>query len=205
MQPSLHGFRWFVIFLKLHHVVNPVFVGATAESVAGLYARALKKGFHVVTPNKKANTRELAVQLRRNATSQHKFYTETNGKAENTSYWICRIVAAGERYFEGILSNTAFIFGKLKDFLFQKWPHLREKRALQRPDPRDDFIGQDVARKLLILAREAGLEHRWKWKACYRRLLWGKSADNLWRCCLIDAGIFGTSWARSRRKESIAS
>ena len=32
------------------------------------------------------------------------------------------------------------------------------KKALQEPDPRDDLSGQDVARKLLILAREAGLE-----------------------------------------------
>lgn len=53
-----------LLFIKLHHVVNPVFVDCTsAESTAGLYARALKEGFHVVTPNKKANTRELAITM----------------------------------------------------------------------------------------------------------------------------------------------
>ncbi len=51
-QPS--DFDVLLSFIKLHHVVNPVFVDCTsAESVAGLYARALKEGFHVVTPNKK--------------------------------------------------------------------------------------------------------------------------------------------------------
>ena len=41
-QPS--DFDVLLSFIKLHHVVNPVFVDCTtAESVAGLYARALKR------------------------------------------------------------------------------------------------------------------------------------------------------------------
>lgn len=51
-QPS--DFDVLLSFIKLHHVVNPVFVDCTsADSVAGLYVRALGEGFHVVTPNKK--------------------------------------------------------------------------------------------------------------------------------------------------------
>ena len=57
-QPS--DFDVLLSFIKLHHVVNPVFVDCTsAESLASLYERALAEGFHVVTPNKKANTRAL--------------------------------------------------------------------------------------------------------------------------------------------------
>lgn len=52
IQPS--DFDVLLSFIKFHHVVNPVFVDCTsAQSVANLYARALKEGFHVVTPNKK--------------------------------------------------------------------------------------------------------------------------------------------------------
>lgn len=72
-QPS--DFDVLLSFIKLHHVVNPVFVDCTtAESVAGLYERALKEGFHVITPNKKANTRELDYynQVRENARKNHR-------------------------------------------------------------------------------------------------------------------------------------
>ncbi|OIT24534.1 bifunctional aspartate kinase/homoserine dehydrogenase I, partial [Glaesserella parasuis] len=58
-QPS--DFDVLLSFIKLHHVVNPVFVDCTtAQSVANLYSRALKEGFHVITPNKKANTSSYA-------------------------------------------------------------------------------------------------------------------------------------------------
>ena len=90
MRPNLSDFDVLLSFIKLHHVVNPVFVDCTtAESVAGLYARALKEGFHVVTPNKKANTRELAYyhELRRNAqASQHKFLYENQRRRWLTGY-----------------------------------------------------------------------------------------------------------------------
>lgn len=58
-QPS--DFDVLLSFIKLHHVVNPVFVDCTsAESVAGLYARALKKKVSMwLRQTKKANTREL--------------------------------------------------------------------------------------------------------------------------------------------------
>ena len=35
---------------------------------------------------------------------------------------------------------------------------LAREKGFTEPDPRDDLSGQDVARKLLILAREAGIE-----------------------------------------------
>ncbi|VGM94768.1 Aspartokinase I/homoserine dehydrogenase I [uncultured Avibacterium sp.] len=164
-QPS--DFDVLLSFIKLHHVVNPVFVDCTsAESVAGLYARALSEGFHVVTPNKKANTRELAYYnlLRENARqSQHKFLYETNvGAGLPVIENLQNLLAAGDELirFSGILSGSlSFIFGKLEEGLsLSEVTALAREKGFTEPDPRDDLSGQDVARKLLILAREAGLQ-----------------------------------------------
>ncbi|MCW9709944.1 bifunctional aspartate kinase/homoserine dehydrogenase I [Avibacterium sp. 21-586] len=164
-QPS--DFDVLLSFIKLHHVVNPVFVDCTsAESVAGLYARALSEGFHVVTPNKKANTRELAYYnlLRENARkSQHKFLYETNvGAGLPVIENLQNLLAAGDELirFSGILSGSlSFIFGKLEEGLsLSEVTTLAREKGFTEPDPRDDLSGQDVARKLLILAREAGLQ-----------------------------------------------
>ncbi|MCW9733552.1 bifunctional aspartate kinase/homoserine dehydrogenase I [Avibacterium sp. 20-15] len=164
-QPS--DFDVLLSFIKLHHVVNPVFVDCTsAESVAGLYARALSEGFHVVTPNKKANTRELEYYnlLRENARkSQHKFLYETNvGAGLPVIENLQNLLAAGDELirFSGILSGSlSFIFGKLEEGLsLSEVTALAREKGFTEPDPRDDLSGQDVARKLLILAREAGMQ-----------------------------------------------
>ncbi|MBN6711640.1 bifunctional aspartate kinase/homoserine dehydrogenase I [Haemophilus haemoglobinophilus] len=164
-QPS--DFDVLLSFIKLHHVVNPVFVDCTtAESVAGLYERALKEGFHVVTPNKKANTRELDYynQVRENARkNQRKFLYDTNvGAGLPVIENLQNLLAAGDDVvrFNGILSGSlSFIFGKLEEGLsLSEATALAREKGFTEPDPRDDLSGQDVARKLLILARETGLE-----------------------------------------------
>ncbi|WP_044470559.1 bifunctional aspartate kinase/homoserine dehydrogenase I [Mannheimia massilioguelmaensis] len=164
-QPS--DFDVLLSFIKLHHVVNPVFVDCTtAESVSGLYARALSEGFHVVTPNKKANTREIAYYnlVRENARkNQRKFLYDTNvGAGLPVIENLQNLLAAGDEveYFSGILSGSlSFIFGKLEEGLsLSEVTTLAREKGFTEPDPRDDLSGQDVARKLLILAREIGLE-----------------------------------------------
>jgi aspartokinase/homoserine dehydrogenase 1 len=43
--------------VKEYHLLNPVIVDCTSsQAVADQYADFLREGFHVVTPNKKANT-----------------------------------------------------------------------------------------------------------------------------------------------------
>lgn len=163
-QPS--DFDVLLSFIKLHHVVNPVFVDCTAaQSVANLYTRALKEGFHVVTPNKKANTGSYRYyqELREAARQgQHKFLYETNvGAGLPVIENLQNLLAAGDEVekFEGILSGSlSFIFGKLDEGLsLSEATLIAKEKGFTEPDPRDDLSGADVARKLLILARETGL------------------------------------------------
>ncbi|EPY99019.1 bifunctional aspartate kinase/homoserine dehydrogenase I [Mannheimia haemolytica] len=164
IQPS--DFDILLSFIKFHHVVNPVFVDCTsAQSVANLYARALKEGFHVVTPNKKANTSgyDYYLEMRENARqSQHKFLYETNvGAGLPVIENLQNLLAAGDEVekFEGILSGSlSFIFGKLEEGLtLSQATLIAKEKGFTEPDPRDDLSGADVARKLLILVRETGL------------------------------------------------
>ncbi len=163
-QPS--DFDVLLSFIKLHHVVNPVFVDCTSsDSVPALYARALKEGFHVVTPNKKANTRELEYYnlLRENSRgTQRKFLYDTNvGAGLPVIDNLQNLLAAGDDVvkFNGILSGSlSFIFGELETGkTLSEITALAREKGFTEPDPRDDLSGTDVARKLLILAREIGL------------------------------------------------
>ena len=149
------------------HIINPVIVDCTSnDAIAARYVDFLGAGFHVVTANKKANTSSMDYyqQLRFMAlTKRRKFLYDTNVGAglpviENMQ----NLFNAGDQLvkFNGILSGSlSFIFGKLDDGLsFSDVTTQARNMGFTEPDPRDDLSGTDVARKLLILAREAGLE-----------------------------------------------
>lgn len=149
------------------HIINPVIVDCTSnDAIAARYVDFLGAGFHVVTANKKANTSSMEYyhQLRLTALmKRRKFLYDTNVGAglpviENMQ----NLLNAGDRLvkFNGILSGSlSFIFGKLDEGkLFSEVTLEARNLGFTEPDPRDDLSGTDVARKLLILAREAGME-----------------------------------------------
>ncbi|MFQ6371302.1 bifunctional aspartate kinase/homoserine dehydrogenase I [Shewanella sp. YIC-542] len=151
---------------KEQQLLTPVFVDCTSsDEIAAQYPQVMAAGFHVVTPNKKANTRDLAFyrQLRQSALAQRRqFLYETNvGAGLPVIDNLKKLIFAGDKllHFKGILSGSlSYIFGKLEEgmSLSEATAHAREK-CFTEPDPRDDLNGMDVARKVLILAREAGM------------------------------------------------
>lgn len=161
---DLHAmFAW----AKEQQLVNPVFLDCTGnQAIADSYLDAMNSGLHVVTPNKKANTRDFAYYqaLRETALLQRRqfLYETTVGAGLPVIDNLKKLISAGDELyrFKGILSGSlSFIFGKLDEgmTLSQATTIAREK-CYTEPDPRDDLSGMDVARKVLILAREAGYE-----------------------------------------------
>ncbi|HEY7865964.1 MAG TPA: bifunctional aspartate kinase/homoserine dehydrogenase I [Psychromonas sp.] len=149
------------------HIINPVIVDCTSnDAIAARYVDFLGAGFHVVAANKKANTFSMDYyhQLRLTALmKRRKFLYDTNVGAglpviENMQ----NLFKAGDQLvkFNGILSGSlSFIFGKLDNGKkFSEVTAEARNLGFTEPDPREDLSGTDVARKLLILAREAGME-----------------------------------------------
>ncbi|QGY27967.1 bifunctional aspartate kinase/homoserine dehydrogenase I [Pantoea cypripedii] len=151
--------------VKEYHLLNPVIVDCTSsQAVADQYADFLADGFHVVTPNKKANTSSWNYyqQMRAAAEkSRRKFLYDTNvGAGLPVIENLQNLLNAGDELikFSGILSGSlSFIFGKLDEGVsLSAATNMARELGFTEPDPRDDLSGTDVARKLLILAREAG-------------------------------------------------
>lgn len=149
------------------HLVNPVLVDCTSdERLALSYIELMQSGFHVVTPNKKANTgsMEYYYGLRRTARVFHrKFLYEANvGAGLPVINTLQNQLAAGDELFEfsGIMSGTlSYIFGLVEDGMtLSEATRDAYEKGLTEPNPSDDLEGLDVARKLLILARECGYE-----------------------------------------------
>jgi aspartokinase/homoserine dehydrogenase 1 len=154
-------------FVRDNCLVNPVIVDCTTSSqIADGYVDFLTAGFHVVTPNKKANSAnaEYYQQLRSAAqeTNRQFLYETTVGAGLPVIDNLQKLIFAGDNLqkFEGILSGSlSYIFGKLDEgFSLSEATEIAKQKGFTEPDPRDDLSGLDVARKLLIVAREAGLK-----------------------------------------------
>lgn len=151
--------------VREYHLLNPVIVDCTtSEDVARQYADFLRQGFHVVTPNKKANTASMRYyqEIRKAAElTRRKFLYDTNvGAGLPVIENLQNLLNAGDELlrFSGILSGSlSFIFGKLDEGMnLSQATRMARELGYTEPDPRDDLSGMDVARKLLILARETG-------------------------------------------------
>ncbi|WP_417761293.1 bifunctional aspartate kinase/homoserine dehydrogenase I [Shewanella sp.] len=151
---------------KEQQLLNPVLVDCTSSSaIASTYPDIMNAGFHVVTPNKKANTADMDFYrvLRKTALSQRRqFLYETNvGAGLPVIDNLKKLMYAGDKLksFKGILSGSlSYIFGMLEQGMsLSEATLIAREKCFTEPDPRDDLNGMDVARKVLIIAREAGM------------------------------------------------
>ena len=121
---------------------------------------------HIATPNKRANSMSMAFykELRANANKmRRRFLYETNvGAGLPIIDTLQNLFKSGDRLtgFYGIMSGSlSYIFGRLDEGVsFSKAVLEAKEKRYTEPDPRDDLGGLDVARKALIIAREAGME-----------------------------------------------
>lgn len=151
--------------IKDHLLYNPVIIDCTASTqIANLYCKILKNKINIVTPNKKANTNSFLYyqKIRKIAKKNNKkFLYETNVSAGLPIIQTLKnLFDSGDKLisFTGILSGSlSFIFGKLEEGIsISESTKMAQKLGFTEPNPKDDLSGIDVARKLLILAREAG-------------------------------------------------
>ncbi|XP_011036271.1 PREDICTED: bifunctional aspartokinase/homoserine dehydrogenase 2, chloroplastic-like [Populus euphratica] len=150
-----------------HFIPNTVLVDCTADSsVASCYHDWLRRGIHVITPNKKANSGPLDQYSKLRALQRqsytHYFYEATVGAGLPIISTLRGLLETGDKILriEGIFSGTlSYIFNNFKGTrAFSDVVAEAKQAGYTEPDPRDDLSGTDVARKVIILARESGLK-----------------------------------------------
>ncbi|HEX7417178.1 MAG TPA: bifunctional aspartate kinase/homoserine dehydrogenase I [Steroidobacteraceae bacterium] len=157
----------FIEHVQVDYLPHTVLLDCTAsEAVARRYRDWLAGGLHIVTPNKKANSADLgyyrSMQSARRASGAHYLYEATVGAGLPVIHTLRDLRETGDEItsIEGIFSGTlAYLFNVYDgERAFSEIVRDAQQRGYTEPDPRDDLSGTDVARKLIILGREMGLE-----------------------------------------------
>lgn len=159
--------RQFVERMKQMNLQNSVFVDCTSSyDVVGHYEELLRSHISIVTPSKLANSGSYAEYRKiRDLASRYgaKFLYETNvGAGLPVITTLTDLKNSGDKILkiEGVLSGTlSYIYNNFrKGVRFADVVRKAKELGYTEPDPRQDLSGMDVARKILILARETGLK-----------------------------------------------
>lgn len=145
---------------------NAVFVDNTAnDEVTDYYEQILDASISISTPNKIATSsaylkyeRLKNIALKRGV----QFAYETNvGAGLPVISTLNDLISSGDRILkiEAVLSGSlSFIFNQFRPGMrFSEIVKAAKDKGYTEPDPRIDLSGQDVRRKLVILARETGI------------------------------------------------
>ena len=156
-------------YAKKHHLENLIAIDNTADKFfVSNYIALVKAGFNLVSSNKIANTisydfyKQLRVALKNN---KKQYLYETNvGAGLPLIDTIKLLHDSGENItrIRGVFSGSlSYIFNRFSEekVPFSEVLAAAIDKGYTEPDPREDLSGNDVARKLLILARELDLEN----------------------------------------------
>ena len=155
-----------VSHVHAEHLPHAVIIDATASAeLPQRYESWLAKGINIITPNKKGNAGPLVSyrSLRETARRHQRYFLyETNvGAGLPIIHTLRDLLETGDEIvkIEGVLSGTlSYIFNSLDGTHgFSEIVREAHAQGFTEPDPREDLSGVDVARKLIILAREMGL------------------------------------------------
>ncbi len=158
-----------ISYAKQHHLENLIAVDNTAShDFVAHYFDLVENGFDLVSSNKIANTLGFDYyQLLRDELSkyQKQYLYETNvGAGLPLIDTIKLLHLSGENItgIKGVFSGSlSYIFNTFSEVDMPFSAILKEamKQGFTEPDPREDLSGNDVGRKLLILARELDLRN----------------------------------------------
>lgn len=156
-------------YVKHNHLENLIVVDNTAsEDFVAHYFEFVENGFDIVSSNKIANTLGFDYyQLLREelAGNQKQYLYETNvGAGLPLIDTIKLLHLSGENItrIKGVFSGSlSYIFNTYSegDMSFSSILKEAMEKGFTEPDPREDLSGNDVGRKLLILARELDLSN----------------------------------------------
>lgn len=148
-------------------VPHAVIIDCTAnDDIAMRYSNWLSDRIHVITPNKKANSGSFSYYqtLQRDArrSNTHYLYETTVGAALPVVQTLRDLVQTGDtvKRIEGVFSGTlSYLFNQFDGSMpFSEIVSAAREMGYTEPDPREDLSGTDVARKVVILAREMGMD-----------------------------------------------
>ena len=155
-----------------HHLANLIAVDNTASAAfVENYITLVENGFDLISSNKVANTLSYGFykKLRKVlAENQKNYLYETNvGAGLPLIDTIKLLHLSGENItkIKGVFSGTlSYLFNNFsaKDVPFSDILKEAIDSGYTEPDPREDLCGNDVGRKLLILARELDLQNEFE-------------------------------------------
>lgn len=149
------------------NIFNPVFVDCTSNpEIAKLYRNLLLHNVNVVAANKFSASGPIGTYFELKNIARRKdvkFLFETNvGAGLPIISTLNSLINSGDKIIkiEAVLSGTLnYIFNVLsKEVSLAKAVEMARDRGYAEADPRVDLSGDDVVRKIVILARESGYE-----------------------------------------------
>lgn len=152
--------------LGSHPYDEMIVVDATASSrIGGYYPELFSAGFHIISANKwpvsAPLSQYLEIQQSRQERKRHWLHNATLASAMPLTETLQSLLQAGDQ-----VGRITGAFSATWSWLLQQYQgqgsftallHQARQQGLAEPDPRDDLSGDDVKRKLLILARQLGM------------------------------------------------